>query len=176
MDTRAKLNALKEKHGLSNQKIADLSNVPIGTVSGIMSGQTAQPGFEAVCAMLTAMGESIDEFYTGVPAEMPQAVASGDAAEHQTVVAEHHHHIRIMPLHGDVAKITQDAIKDVYAGEAYRIVHSNLKWWRAIALVLIMLVIGWFTWDITHPNVGLIQYGSIAPASTSLDIRPEELA
>lgn len=72
-----------------------------------------------------------------------------------------------MPLHGDVKSITREAISDVYAGEAYRIVHSNLKWWRAIALVLIALVVGWFTWDITHPNVGLIQYSSALPTVAS---------
>lgn len=173
MEMRAKLNALKEKHGLSNQKIADMSGVPIGTVSGIMSGQTSQAGFDAVCAIITSMNESIDEFYTGRPAPKE----SSDVAEQQqNAVHEHHHHFQMMPLHGDVKNITQEAIASVFAGEAYRIVHSNLKWWRAIAIVLIVLVISWFTWDITHPNVGLIQYGSIAPAATSLEFHVNKLA
>lgn len=171
MDLKNRLNQLKEKHGLTNQRIADGSGVPSGTVSGIFSGQTARPAFEDVVAILTFMGESIDEF-CGIA--QPQAHA-GTVPADQPGTTVHHHHFALMPLHGDVKKITQDAITDVYSGEAYRIAHSNLKWWRAIAIALIALVIGWFTWDITHPKAGLIQYGSITPAITSGMTETEDL-
>lgn len=161
-----KLNALRSKHELTYQQLADMSNVPVGTVKSILTGATGSPGFEPVCAMLMAMGESIDEF-CGLDVERPQEAPEKGEAAAPPVVEEHHHHFSFMPFHGDVKKLTQDAISDVYAGEAYRIVHSNLKWWRAVALVLIVLVVGWFTWDITHPDVGLIQYGSAMPAVTS---------
>lgn len=163
IDLKNRLNQLKEKHGLTNQKIADGSGVPSGTVSGIFSGQTARPAFEDVAAILAFMGESIDEFCGLAQPQAPEDIVPAD----QPGSTVHHHHFSFMPLHGDVKRLTQDAISDVYSGEAYKIVHSNLKWWRAIAIVLIVLVVGWFTWDITHPSVGLIQYSSTIPAITS---------
>lgn len=64
MDDRIniRLGRLMEKHGYTNQRMADETGIPIGTVSGIRSGSTQNPSFEAVAAMLIAMGESIDVF------------------------------------------------------------------------------------------------------------------
>ena len=159
MQISSKLNDLRNKHGLTYQQLADASGVPIGTLKSILSGTTASPAFETVCAILRAMGESVDEFcgYTA-PAQIAEEVPAA-----APVIAEHRHYFTVTPLHGDMMNITRDAIADVYSGEAYRIVHSNLKWWRAIAITLIALVIGWFTWDITHPKVGLIQYSTQVP-------------
>lgn len=55
------LKQLKEKRRLTNQQLADLSGVPIGTVNRILSGQTDNPSFQAVCDMVMAMDGSLDE-------------------------------------------------------------------------------------------------------------------
>ena len=55
------LKLLKEKRHLTNQQLADLSGVPIGTVNRILSGQTDNPSFQAVCDMVMAMDGSLDE-------------------------------------------------------------------------------------------------------------------
>lgn len=54
------IGALMEKHGFTNQSMADASGVPLGSVSGIRSGKIANPSFDSVCAIMAAMGESID--------------------------------------------------------------------------------------------------------------------
>jgi transcriptional regulator with XRE-family HTH domain len=55
------LKLLKEKRKLTNQQLADVSGVPIGTVNRILSGQTDNPSFQAVCDMVMAMDGSLDE-------------------------------------------------------------------------------------------------------------------
>ena len=55
------LKLLKEKRHLTNQQLSDLSGVPIGTVNRILSGQTDNPSFQAVCDMVMAMDGSLDE-------------------------------------------------------------------------------------------------------------------
>lgn len=55
------LKQLKEKRKLTNQQLSDLSGVPIGTVNRILSGQTDNPSFQAVCDMVMAMEGSLDE-------------------------------------------------------------------------------------------------------------------
>lgn len=152
-----RLNALRNKHGLTYQQLADMSNVPVGTVKSILTGATASPGFEATCAILAAMGESVDAF---VGNDVRPTHEPAQPVTESAQVVEHHHHFGFAPVKGDIRETMKEAMTEVYAGEAYKVVHSNLVWWRAIAIALIALVVGWFTWDITHPDVGLIQYGS----------------
>lgn len=61
------IGALMEKHGYTNQSMSNASGVPIGTVSGIRSGQITNPGFESICAMMRVMGESVDAMMDIVP-------------------------------------------------------------------------------------------------------------
>ena len=55
------LKLLKERRHLTNQQLSDLSGGPIGTVNRILSGQTDNPSFQAVCDMVMAMDGSLDE-------------------------------------------------------------------------------------------------------------------
>jgi transcriptional regulator with XRE-family HTH domain len=66
------LKQLKEKRKLTNQQLSDLSGVPIGTVNRILSGQTDNPSFQAVCDMVMAMDGSLDEL-VGIKEENPPA-------------------------------------------------------------------------------------------------------
>lgn len=61
------IGALMEKHGYTNQSMSNASGVPIGTVSGIRSGQITNPGFESICAIMRVMGESVDAMMDIVP-------------------------------------------------------------------------------------------------------------
>lgn len=55
------LKILKERRKLTNQQLADLSGVPIGTINRILAGQTDNPSFQTVCDMVMAMDGSLDE-------------------------------------------------------------------------------------------------------------------
>ncbi len=66
------LKLLKERRKLTNQQVADLSGVPIGTVNRIMSGQTDNPSFQTVCDIVMAMDGSLDEL-AGIQKEEPKA-------------------------------------------------------------------------------------------------------
>lgn len=163
MELRNKLAVLKEKHGATNQQIADGTGIPLGTVSGIFSGQTARPAFQDVVEILRFFGVSADEFCGLAPKPSPEtenAPQPGAAAEH------HYHHFSFVPLKSDVRELTREAIAEVHSSDAYRIIDKHLKWWRAVSIALIALVVIWFTWDITHPDVGLIQYSSALPVQT----------
>lgn len=64
------LKLLKEKRKLTNQQLADLSGVPIGTINRIMAGQTDNPSFQTVCDIVMAMDGSLDEL-VGIKEETP---------------------------------------------------------------------------------------------------------
>lgn len=56
-----KLQELKDKSGMSNQDISDKSEVPLPTVKRIISGQTSDPGYSSVIAIVKALNGSIDD-------------------------------------------------------------------------------------------------------------------
>ena len=61
----AKLQELKAQKNLTNQQIADLSGVPLSTVTRIFNGQTDNPNIQTVEDIVNAMGGSLDEI-TGI--------------------------------------------------------------------------------------------------------------
>lgn len=70
MQLYIQIGALMEKHGYTNQSMADASGVPVGTVSGIRSGKIQSPSFDAIVAMMRAMGESVDAL-VGITSSAP---------------------------------------------------------------------------------------------------------
>lgn len=77
-----KLKELKDRRGLTNQDIAELSRVPLSTVNRILSGQTDNPYFENVADIVIALNGSLDELVgirspddTPVPTMTERAIA-----------------------------------------------------------------------------------------------------
>lgn len=64
-----KITELKKQKGLTNAKLAELSGVPLGTVSKIVSGQTKDPQIGALVAIANALDCSIEDFVDETPAE-----------------------------------------------------------------------------------------------------------
>ena len=54
------LNTLKSKGNYTYEDISNLSNIPVATIRKVMSGDTADPRFDTVAKLVTAMGGSMD--------------------------------------------------------------------------------------------------------------------
>ena len=52
----AKLEELKAQKGLTNQQIADLSGVPLSTVTRVFNGQTDNPNIQTLEDIVKGMG------------------------------------------------------------------------------------------------------------------------
>lgn len=76
------LKRMKEERKLTTKQISELSGIPESTISRILSGQTDNPSFDTICALVRAMGGSIDEF-TGIQssADAPESLALVDLYE-----------------------------------------------------------------------------------------------
>lgn len=70
------LSRLKEEKSLTQQQIAELSGVPMGTVSRILAGQVECPSFQAVADMTKALGGSLDEL-AGIERKEPEKTQDG---------------------------------------------------------------------------------------------------
>ena len=91
------LNALKQKGNFSWSDIASLSGLPDATIRKVFSGETADPRFDTVLKLVTAMGGSMEELINGkheVEADMNAIIAIKEVYEARisdikTSTAEH---------------------------------------------------------------------------------------
>lgn len=60
------LKKLKDKHGITIEEWSAKSGVPAGTIARYLSSSLNIPNFPYVCAMIKALGESIDEFFAHI--------------------------------------------------------------------------------------------------------------
>lgn len=56
-----RLKELKDKSKLTNAEIAELSGLPIATITRVFNGHTPNPSFETFSHIATALGVSLDE-------------------------------------------------------------------------------------------------------------------
>lgn len=77
---RTQLKEMKEKKGLTNKQLAELSGVSLPTVNRIMSGQTDVPNYQTVCDLVMAMGGSLDEL-AGIPLRTVEKLENGVSDE-----------------------------------------------------------------------------------------------
>lgn len=64
---------IKEEKNLTNQDIANLSNIPLATVTRVLNGSTPNPTFETIAKIAIAVGASLDEV-SGLTSEKSEDV------------------------------------------------------------------------------------------------------
>lgn len=165
-----KLRQLKKKSQMTNQQIAEKSNIPESTVARIFSGKTPNPTVATVIAMARAMGGSPadllneeDEIRTDenpAPAEGGEALSvSGDNAsaapesgENDPAVAD----LRTLEYAASHERFYEDIISlyklEIKKKDAWI---SRLFWCLAVIVLFILVVL---IFDITHPNFGFVKY------------------
>lgn len=89
------LKELKENCKLTTKQISGLSGVPESTISRILSGQTDNPTFDSVCAIVKAMGGSLDKL-TEIHTDSHAEAASPLLALYEKVIAEKNWYIKIL--------------------------------------------------------------------------------
>lgn len=135
MEYLNKLQELRERSGMTYQQIADASNVPVSTVSRIFSGQTDNPTMQTVAAMVQVMGGSLDEVY-GMKRPM-KAEEKMDALQF-------------------ALQSRDEMIQHLKAQ-----IEEKNKWIHVLSIVVgvvVVFILFVLAWDITHPDMGYIQY------------------
>lgn len=89
------LRNLKDKSKLTTKQISDLSGIPESTISRILSGQTDNPSFDTVCALVKAMGGSLDEL-AEIREDSAEPKESQLDAFYEKVIAEKNWYIKVL--------------------------------------------------------------------------------
>lgn len=56
-----KLTLMKKRSGKTTKEIAELSGVPIGTLNKLFSGETKDPKFKTLRALVISLGYTLDD-------------------------------------------------------------------------------------------------------------------
>ncbi len=129
-----RLKALKSQCKLTTKQIAEISGVPESTISRILSGETENPTYFNIVAIVSAMGATMADLTDTAPTEKK-------AVPPPTVV--------------DVYQIAyQNAIED----RAYWRRFSMIE--LGIIIGLIVALVALFTYDILNRNIGWFRYAA----------------
>lgn len=125
-----KLVEMKKKSGLSSQQTADLSGVPLSTITRMLSGQTEEPTFSNIAKVVKTWGGSLDEL-VGIE---PKTVT---VTKTETIYADE----RMINLY-------ERAIASK---------NRWIKWLFVLLLVLVFFFIGVLIFDVITPDTGWYQ-------------------
>lgn len=165
-----KLRQLKKKSQMTNQQIAEKSNIPESTIARIFSGKTPNPTVATVIAMARAMGGSPadllneeDKIRTEenpAPAEggevlsapEDKAPAAPDSGENDHAVPD----LRTLEYAASHERFYEDIISLYKLEIKKKDAWISRLFWCLAAVVLFILVV--LIFDITHPGFGFVKY------------------
>lgn len=119
----------KEALGYTNAIIAEMSGVPESTVTKVLNGANRSPGFETISPIARVLGVSLDEL--SVKETAPP----------------------------DTSTLTV-GVSHIISSYERRLREKN-RWINILAVAvaaLILLLIFFLIYDITHPSLGWVQY------------------
>lgn len=171
-----KLRELKKKSHMTNQQIAEKSNIPESTVARIFSGKTSNPTVSTVISMARAMGASpADLIYDedenptedhALPmnsdenkenaVERTEAAAASDDVSDQSRSESSALDLQLAEIVSSHEKFYEDII-GLYNNEMKKKDRwiARLFWCLAGIVLLILLLL---IFDITHPSFGFVKY------------------
>lgn len=158
MELHIRMGQLMEQHGFTNQSMADASGVPVGTVSGIRSGKIRSPGYDAICAMLSAMGES-----SSALAEAEDVPESGPPTnEHQTIMRQA---VQIASLSATLDAHDESAERNAgrcakMEAELEQERRKNARLQNALVIMLgvIVVLMAVYIWDVSNLHSGMTAF------------------
>lgn len=122
----------KEALGYTNAMIAEISGVPESTVTKVLGGVNRSPGFETISPIARVLGVSLDEL--SVKETAPP----------------------------DTSTLTV-GVSHIISSYERRLREKN-RWINILAVAvaaLILLLIFFLIYDITHPSLGWVQYTAV---------------
>ena len=141
-----KLIDAKKKSGLTNQQIAELSGVPLGTVNRIFSGGTVDLKFQTLQQLAPALNISLDTLEIKTPAVITQPT---EQLEHHT---HHGHHKSDCPNYEQINVLISKMDETIADLRKER----HILFWCLMALVAVIILL--FMLDVALPASGWIRY------------------
>lgn len=149
-----RIKARKEALHMTANDLEKKSGVPVDTINNIIYGRTANPSIDALGKIAIALDTTLDYLVFG-NCPNPQTDEKPQQEHHCCFDADRYIQ-SLIDVHTRELE-SQAKVKDQLIDEMRRERNS----WRTLSIVLIAVLVAiliWFMWDITHPTEGLIRW------------------
>lgn len=154
------LRQLKKQSHMTNQQIAEKSNLPESTVARIFSGKTPNPTVATVVAMTRAMGGAPDDVMGGKAENDPELMKSTGGSEDKSSAFN-----RSDSSTQDQNSLNDNAFHDKYYDDIINMYKNELKtkntwlirlFWCLVGIMAFILFV--LIFDILNPGFGFLKY------------------
>ena len=141
--------AARDRQGMTNQDVADIANVPLSSVQNFFASTSKTPTVNNSGNICRACGVSMDKYFDITPVVMP---------EDQVRQMEHDRRaeLKLAHMEGSMEQLNQKVESQAKTEKRMRISLYSIT---VLAVVLLMVLIGYVVFDYRVPNAGLIQGG-----------------
>lgn len=154
------LRQLKKQSHMTNQQIAEKSNLPESTVARIFSGKTPNPTVATVVAMTRAMGGAPEDVMGGKAENDPELMKSTGESEDKSSAFN-----RSDSSTQDQNSLNDNAFHDKYYDDIINMYKNELKtknnwlarlFWCLVGIMAFILFV--LVFDILNPGFGFVMY------------------
>lgn len=139
----------RDRQGMTNQDVADNSNVPLSSVQNFFASTSKTPTVNNSGNICRACGVSLDKYFDITPNVLP---------EDHVRQLEHDHkaELKLAHLEGSVEQLNKTVDNQNTKEKRLRV---SLYSVTTIAVILLLVLVGYFVFDYSVPYAGLIQGG-----------------
>lgn len=150
-----RIKARKHELDITANDLCEKSGVPLDTINNIVYGRITNPSIESLSKIAIALDTSLDHLVLGKPLETAAKIELPKEIEHKCKF-DIERYIQVLNEVHQRELDAQAKAKDELIVE----LRSSLKFWRTLSCILVgflAAILLWFTWDILHPDQGLIK-------------------
>lgn len=139
----------RDRQGMTNQDVADKANVPLSSVQNFFASTSKTPTVNNSGNICRACGVSMDKYFDITPNVLP---------EDQVRQLEHDHkaELKLAHLEGSVEQLNKTVDNQNTKEKRLRV---SLYSVTTIAVILLLVLVGYVVFDYSVPYAGLIQGG-----------------
>lgn len=145
----------RDRQGMTNQDVADIANVPLSSVQNFFASTSKTPTVNNSGNICRACGVSLDQYFGITPDVLP---------EDQVRQLEHDRkaELKIAHLEGGMEQLTKTVDSQNTKEKRLRV---SLYSVTTLAVILLLVLVGYVVFDYNVPNAGLIQGGQASTAA-----------
>lgn len=149
-----RIKARKDATHITTNDLCEKSGVPVDTINNIIYGRIANPSIEALGKIALALDTTLDYLVFG-NCPNPQTEEKPQKDHHCCFDSERYIQ-SLIDVHTRELE-AQSKVKDQLIDEMRK---SRDAWSRlsCILVAVLVAILIWFMWDITHPTEGLIRW------------------
>ena len=138
----------RDRHGMTNQCVADIANVPLSSVQNFFASTSKTPTVNNSGNICRACGVSLDKYFDITPDILPEDQIEQMERDHKAELVTAN-------LKGRIEQLTKSEKR----------LRISLYSLALFSVVLLLALVGYMTFDYNVPYAGLIQSGQASTAA-----------